>query len=151
MIADLSDYIYGNPIIYGIGGLILSTLLSMCFVPAFRELAKAKNFTDSPSARKSPSLQAPILGGVAVYLSAFIPILLISIFFHDLAVANTALVLGFGSTTLIVVGVKDDVSGVKPVTKLIFQLCIAVFVIFMNVKQMVQFNLNLDSKFNKRS
>ena len=103
----------------------------MILVPLFHNLAKAKNLTDTPSARKSHSLQVPILGGVAVYLSAFIPILFISIFFHDLAVSNTALVLGFGSTTLIVVGVKDDVSGVKPVIKLIFQLCIAVFVIFM--------------------
>ena len=79
--ADLLDCIYGNVIIYGICGLLLATLLSMYFVPAFRELAKAKNFTDSPSARKSHSLQVPILGGVAVYLAAALPIAIFSIFF----------------------------------------------------------------------
>ena len=103
----------------------------MYLVPFFQKLATAKNLTDTPSARKSHSFQVPILGGVAVFLSAGIPTLLISIFFQDLIVANTALVLGFGSTTLIVLGVKDDISGLKPFTKLIVQLCIAVFVIYI--------------------
>ena len=111
----------------------------MILVPLCYKLATAKNLTDTPSARKSHSLQVPILGGVAVFLSAGIPILLFSIFFQDLIVSNTALILGFGSTTLIVLGVKDDVSGVKPLTKLIFQLCIAVFVIYtlqINIENM---------------
>ena len=118
-----------NSNIYILSVLLLSIILSIILVPLVHKLATANDFTDTPSARKSHSLQVPILGGVAVYLSAFIPILFTSIFFQDLIVSNTALVLGFGSTTLIVLGVKDDVSGVKPVTKLVFQLCIAVFVI----------------------
>ena len=139
MIADLLDFIYGNAVINGLFGLLLATLLSMYFVPAIRKLATANNFTDSPSARKSHSLQVPILGGVAVYLAAAIPIAIFSIFFQDLMVSNTASLLGFGSLTLLVVGIKDDLNGLKPLTKLIFQLCTSVLVLYavqLNIENM---------------
>jgi UDP-GlcNAc:undecaprenyl-phosphate GlcNAc-1-phosphate transferase len=136
MIVDLLDYIYGNVIIYGLCVLLFASLLSMYFVPAIRKLAMANNFTDSPSARKSHSLQVPILGGVAVYLAAALPIAIFSILFKDLMVSNTVLILGFGSIALLFVGVKDDINGLKPLTKFIFQLGIAVFVLYT-----VQFNI----------
>ncbi|MDA0981279.1 MAG: MraY family glycosyltransferase [Bacteroidetes bacterium] len=128
---NVSYFIPLNSNIYIICVLLCSIILSIILVPLVQKLAAANNLTATPSARKSHSLQVPILGGVAVYLSAGIPILLFSVFFQNLLMSNTALVLGFGSTTLIVLGVKDDVSGVRPVTKLIFQLCIAVFVLFI--------------------
>jgi UDP-GlcNAc:undecaprenyl-phosphate/decaprenyl-phosphate GlcNAc-1-phosphate transferase len=136
MIADLLDFIYGNAVIYGLCVLLLATLLSMYFVPAIRKLATANNFTDSPSARKSHSLQVPVLGGVAVYLAAVLPIAIFSIFFQDLMVSNTASLLGIGSITLLVLGVQDDINGLKPLTKLIFQLGIAAFALYT-----VQFNI----------
>ena len=139
MIVDMLDYIYGNHLPFGLLGLLLSALLSTYFVPAIRQLAKSNNFTDTPSARKSHSLQVPILGGVAVYLSAGLPMAIYSIFFNDLIVSNNALILGFCSLTLLFVGVKDDINGLKPITKLIFQLFTAALVLYtvqLNIENM---------------
>lgn len=139
MTVDMLDYIYGNHLPFGLLGLLLSALLSTYFVPAIRQLAKSNNFTDTPSARKSHSLQVPILGGVAVYLSAGLPMAIYSIFFNDLIVSNNALILGFCSLTLLFVGVKDDINGLKPITKLIFQLFTAALVLYtvqLNIENM---------------
>ncbi len=139
MIVDMLDYLHGNHLPFGLLGLLLSALLSTYFVPAIRQLAKSNNFTDTPSARKSHSLQVPILGGVAVYLSAGLPMAIYSIFFNDLIVSNNALILGFCSLTLLFVGVKDDINGLKPITKLIFQLFTAVLVLYtvqLNIENM---------------
>jgi len=136
MIFDLLDCIYGNELIFGLLGLLLATLLSMYFVPALRELATAKNLTDSPSARKSHSLQVPILGGVAIYFAAFFTIAIFIFFFDDLSFSTTSFLLAFGSITLLVVGVLDDIFGLKPLTKLIFQISIAVIVVYT-----LQFNI----------
>ena len=116
------DYIYGNIIIYGLCVLLFSTLLSMYLVPFFHKLSKDMDLTDAPSARKSHSFQVPILGGVAVVLSAGIPIILISIFFQDLLVSTTASIIGAGSIILLVLGVIDDIGGLKPFTKLILKI-----------------------------
>ena len=139
MIVDMLDYLHGNHLPFGLLGLLLSALLSTYFVPAIRQLAKSNNFTDTPSARKSHSLQVPILGGVAVYLSAGLPMAIYSIFFNDLIVSNNALILGFCSLTLLFVGVKDDINGLKPITKLIFQLFTAALVLYtvqLNIENM---------------
>ena len=130
MIVDLLDYIYGNVLSFGLCGLLLATLLSMYFVPALRKLATIKNFTDSPSARKSHSLQVPILGGVAIYFAVFFTIAIFTFFFDDLTSLHTSFLLAFGSITLLVVGVLDDIFGLKPLTKLIFQISIAVIVVY---------------------
>ena len=83
----------------------------------------------------------PFLGGVAIYLSAALPIAFFSIFFlKDLMLANTTLLLGFGSITLLVVGVIDDIKGLKPITKLIFQVSIALIV--LNTLQINIENMN---------
>jgi UDP-GlcNAc:undecaprenyl-phosphate/decaprenyl-phosphate GlcNAc-1-phosphate transferase len=128
---DLLDYIHRNTLVLYICTLILASSLSMYFVPALRKLATAKNFTDSPSARKSHSSQVPFLGGVAIYLSTSLPLAFFSIFFFkDIMVSDTALILGFGSLTLLVLGVIDDINGLKPITKLIFQVAISFIVLY---------------------
>ena len=136
MVFDLLDFIYDNVLTFGLFGLLLATLLSMYFVPALRELAMANNFTDTPSARKSHSLQVPILGGVAIYFSTFCTIATFTFLFDNLTLSNTSFLLAFGSITLLVVGVLDDVFGLKPLTKLIFQISIAVIVVYT-----LQFNI----------
>jgi UDP-GlcNAc:undecaprenyl-phosphate/decaprenyl-phosphate GlcNAc-1-phosphate transferase len=139
MMVDLLNFISENAIIYGICGLLLATVLSMCFVPALRKLAMVKNFTDSPSARKSHSSQVPILGGVAVYLSAALPIAVFAIFYDDDVGLDDTFLLGLGALTLLVIGVLDDIKGLKPRTKLIFQIIIAyiaVYVAQLNIENM---------------
>jgi len=139
MIVDMLDYIYGNVLFYGLIVLLFASLLSMYWVPFFHKLSTDKDLTDSPSARKSHSFQVPILGGVAVVLSTGIPIVLISIFFQDILVLTTASIIGSGSIILLVLGVQDDIGGLKPLTKLIFQICIALFTLYtlqINIENM---------------
>ncbi len=136
MALDLLDT-YGILLVYGFCGLLFALLLSMYFVPALRKLATTKNFTDSPSARKSHSLQVPILGGVAVYLSAAIPIATLAILTVDLQGESIkTLLLGSGALTLLVVGVIDDLNGMKALSKLAFQIVLALIVLYI-----LQFNI----------
>lgn len=128
---DLLDYIYENTWVLCLCTLLLASSLSMYFVPALRKLAMSMNFTDSPSARKSHSSQVPILGGVAIYLSSALPLAFFSIFFFkDIMVSNTALILGFGTLSMLVIGVIDDINGLRAITKLIFQIVISLIVLY---------------------
>ena len=79
---DLLDYIDESTWVLCLCAFLLSSSLSMYFVPALRKLAMSMNFTDSPSARKSHSSQVPILGWVAIYLSTALPLAFFSIFFQ---------------------------------------------------------------------
>ena len=144
MATDLSFYTSEKILLYGYSGLLFAALMSMYFVPALRKLATAKNFTDSPSARKSHSLQVPFLGGVAVYLSAAIPIATLAIFSIDLQqLSSKTLLLGSGALTLLLVGVIDDIIGMKALSKLAFQIVIASIVLYI-----LQFNIgNMNGLF----
>ena len=128
---DLLDYIDENTWVLCLCTLLLASSLSMYFVPALRKLAMSMNFTDSPSARKSHSSQVPILGGVAIYLSTALPLAFFSIFFFkDIMVSDTALILGFGTLSMLVIGVIDDINGLRAITKLILQIAISLIVLY---------------------
>ena len=129
MIDDMLKYITNNILVYGFLVQLLAVIFSLYFVPTFRKLALAKKFTDSPSARKSHKTEVPVLGGVAIYLAAAFAILIALYLFPSNIETSKFFLLGFGSMILLFVGVLDDIVGLKPMYKLIFQLFVSIVLI----------------------
>jgi len=129
MIEDFLNYIANNILVYGFLVQLLAVLLSLYFVPIIRKLALVKNLTDTPSARKSHKTEVPVLGGVAVYLAAAFAMLVVAYIFPSKIETSEFFLLGVGSMVLLFVGVLDDIVGLKPMHKLIFQLLVSVVLI----------------------
>ena len=129
MIEDFLNYIANNILVYGFLVQLLAVLLSLYFVPIIRKLALVKNLTDTPSARKSHKTEVPVLGGVAVYLAAAFAMLVVAYIFPSKIETSEFFLLGVGSLVLLFLGVLDDIVGLKPMHKLIFQLLVSVVLI----------------------
>ena len=131
MIESVLKYISSNILLYGFLAQFLAAILSIYFVPTIRKLSLARNLTDSPSARKSHTTEVPVLGGVAIYLAAAFSMFIIAFVFPSKIEANDFFLLAFGSMFLLFVGVLDDIIGLKPMQKLVFQLIVS-FVLIHN-------------------
>ena len=131
MIDNLFKNIGDNILLYGILAQFLAAILSFYFVPTIRKLALSKNLTDSPSARKSHTAEVPVLGGVAIYMASAFSIFIVAYLFPSKIETSAFFLLAFGSMMLLFVGVVDDIVGLKPLHKLIFQLIVS-FVLIHN-------------------
>ena len=131
MIDNLFKNIGDNIFLYGILAQFLAAILSFYFVPTIRKLALSKNLTDSPSARKSHTAEVPVLGGVAIYMASAFSIFIVAFLFPSKIETSAFFLLAFGSMMLLFVGVVDDIVGLKPLHKLIFQLIVS-FVLIHN-------------------
>ena len=131
MAEGVIEYISNDILLYGFLAQFLAAILSIYFVPTVRKLALAKKITDSPSARKSHTTEVPVLGGVAVYLAAALSMFVIAFVFPSKIETSAFFLLAFGSMMLLFVGVVDDIVGLKPLHKLIFQLIVS-FVLIHN-------------------
>ncbi|WAA13971.1 MraY family glycosyltransferase [Fervidibacillus halotolerans] len=80
---------------------------------------------DRPNERKVHSRDIPILGGLAIYISFLISVFL----FEPVHRIHDAVLVG--SFFIIMVGIVDDVHGLKPWEKLIGQILAATIVIFL--------------------
>ena len=131
MAEGVIEYISNDILLYGFLAQFLAAILSLYFVPTIRKLALAKKITDSPSTRKSHTTEVPVLGGVAVYLAAALSMFVIAFVFPSKIETSAFFLLAFGSMMLLFVGVVDDIVGLKPLHKLIFQLIVS-FVLIHN-------------------
>ena len=129
MVSNIFEYIANNILFYGFLAQFLAVILSIYFVPTMRKLALIKNLTDTPSARKSHSTQVPVLGGLAIYLAAAFSMVLMACAFPSKTFIIDFFLLGFGSMTLLFIGVLDDIVGLKPMQKLIFQIIVSFILI----------------------
>lgn len=129
MVSNIFEYIAHNILLYGFLAQFLAVILSIYFVPTMRKLALTKNLTDTPSARKSHSTQVPVLGGLAIYLAAAFSMVLMACAFPSKTFIIDFFLLGFGSMTLLFIGVLDDIVGLKPMQKLIFQIIVSFILI----------------------
>ena len=129
MVSNIFEYIAHNILLYGFLAQFLAVILSIYFVPTMRKLALIKNLTDTPSARKSHSTQVPVLGGLAIYLAAAFSMVLMACIFPSKIFILDFFLLGFGSMTLLFIGVLDDIVGLKPMQKLIFQIIVSFILI----------------------
>ena len=106
--------------------LLISFFMSYIIYPVFFLISVRKKLHSPLNFRSSHNKPIPVLGGLVVYISAVISLLLYGFYSN-----NTALYILFVSLTLVVlVGVKDDLLGMKPIEKIFYQSLSVLILIF---------------------
>ena len=115
---------------------LAAALATVAATPLFIRVALRLGWVDRPGGRKAHSRPTPTLGGVVVFVPVFAGALIALSWNNrvgEMLREHSLHVLGaLGCTAVaIVVGVVDDLRGVRPKIKLLFQLLIAVSAYFL--------------------
>ena len=111
-----------------IGVILASLLLALYLVPPVERLARRIGAVDKPNARKVHTVPKARMGGLAMYAAFWIPALIIFPWTQELW--------GFflGATTLVVVGIYDDMRDMPAKLKLLGQILAALIVVMSGVR-----------------
>ncbi|RYE30644.1 MAG: undecaprenyl/decaprenyl-phosphate alpha-N-acetylglucosaminyl 1-phosphate transferase [Sphingobacteriaceae bacterium] len=110
------------PVVYYLLVTVISVLLVLLLLPSVIHIAQQNNlFDDHAIPRKSHGYGIPRLGGITFYLSTILVSLLIAKNGSELPLYD----LYAASIILLIVGLKDDLSGVHCHTKLLMQVVVA--------------------------
>ncbi|MHB1406806.1 MAG: glycosyltransferase family 4 protein [Desulfitobacteriaceae bacterium] len=103
---------------------IIALVIATSATPISMILAKRWKAIDYPGARRVHKRPIPRLGGLAIYSAFWLAVLLTQRW--DQSVQG----LFYGSTVILIVGVWDDIRGIRPWTKLLWQIAAASILIF---------------------
>ena len=103
----------------GIVALIFTALL----VEAARRIAPAIGLVDSPSERKSHRGEVPLVGGISIFAGLFMLIAASGGLSEHWPFLSAA-------AMLVAVGVWDDVKGISPALRLVFQACAVLVIVY---------------------
>lgn len=108
---------------------LIATALGLIFTPFAIKFAKKFGFIDIPKDnRRMHKKPMPLSGGVAIYLSFVITVLL------SLKVDREIIALLVGSTIIVISGLIDDKVGLSPKMKIVFQLAASFVVVLAGVR-----------------
>lgn len=110
---------------------LLASLLAWIFIPVLRKAATSIGLVDQPNHRKVHSNAVPLVGGIAVFLSANLAILISLLFDQSVKSLQLLFVLAL---LLLVMGAVDDRRDIRAIVKLAIQLLIANAVYFSGVR-----------------
>ena len=104
--------------------LLISIFITIGLIPVLQTLASRMNLVDSPGVRKVHSAPIPRVGGIAMAVGAFIPVILWN--------RSDPFVRAYlaGAAIMIVFGIADDIRNLTPKWKLLGQLLAALVVVF---------------------
>jgi UDP-GlcNAc:undecaprenyl-phosphate GlcNAc-1-phosphate transferase len=105
-------------------------LLAVGSTPLMRRAALRLGVTDKPDARKIHASPVPLLGGLAIYLSFIVALLLLG----DRRYVNEVVGIFVGATIVSLMGVVDDRRGLGSYAKLGGQLLAAAILIYSGVQ-----------------
>jgi UDP-GlcNAc:undecaprenyl-phosphate GlcNAc-1-phosphate transferase len=108
--------------------LVLAFSFSAMTTPIFRIVAMRWSLVDNPSGHKIHKEPTPLLGGAAVFLGFFLPLLINGIFSVEFGAILLAAVIMFG------IGLLDDTLNLQAHLKLIVQIILAVGLTFVGVR-----------------
>ena len=108
--------------------LVLAFSFSAMTTPIFRIVAMRWSLVDNPSGHKIHKEPTPLLGGAAVFLGFFPPLLINGIFNLEFGAILLAAVILFG------IGLLDDTLNLQAHLKLIVQIILAVGLTFVGVR-----------------
>lgn len=109
-------------------GFIIAFVMSLLLTPMVRELSRRLGAVAKPNNRTIHKVPIPNLGGIAIYISTIIALLLIG---GQDGVVKSALIIGGFVITL--VGVIDDLYVLRPWQKALGQLLSAIVVVYLGV------------------
>jgi UDP-GlcNAc:undecaprenyl-phosphate GlcNAc-1-phosphate transferase len=104
-------------------------VLSLVITPSIKKLAIKYNLVASPKEDRWHKRVTPIMGGVAILLSFFIPLIVFHRFFFNFPLSNSIWIFLLCSFILFSLGLLDDVKNIPPQGKLIGQIVAAAILI----------------------
>lgn len=113
---------------YSLQTFLIAGGIAFALTPLIRRLSLKFGWLDKPNWRKLNKKPMPLLGGIAIYLGFVIALVLC--IFKEPFTANLSKLLGLlGSSFIIVlVGIADDLKGLTPRRKLLYQIMAATIV-----------------------
>lgn len=111
--------------------------LSLIFTPPIKRLAKKLKIVDYPAPRKIHQKPTPLLGGLAIFLSFSLAILIFwSLgYINDAKISNSyILAILLGGLILMIGGFLDDRYSLKPLQQFIFPFLAILTVLFAGIK-----------------
>ncbi|MFH1624604.1 MAG: glycosyl transferase [Pseudomonadota bacterium] len=106
-----------------------SFLLAVVITPFVRKLAARSNLVASPSEDRWHKRPTPIMGGLVIFVSFFVPLMVFYKLYADFSFSNSAWILLLCSSMLFGLGLLDDIKNVTPQGKLIAQIVAAAVLI----------------------
>lgn len=103
---------------------VIALAVSFFLTPFMRRIALRKGIVDRPGGRKVHKKPIPYLGGVAIYL-AFISALFFASCMEKLLRSEYLVGLFLGGTLIVIIGMFDDIKGMRPSLKFIGQILAA--------------------------
>ena len=116
---------------------ILSLVVSAMCTPLVRKFARKYNLMDSPEdPRKVHQSPTPRLGGIAIALGFWSPLVALLVYNNDISTILFAeplamLGIGLGSAAILAVGVWDDLYGMRARHKLLAQVAISIGMVWV--------------------
>ena len=115
----------------------LGFFVTYLITPVVRAFAPKIKAIDLPNDRKVHQIPIARLGGVAIYLGFILALAfaLVLAYFGGMKL-NFMMIFGIvlAGTVLLLVGVVDDIRGLRPTTKLIFQILAVLIVVYFGVE-----------------
>jgi UDP-GlcNAc:undecaprenyl-phosphate/decaprenyl-phosphate GlcNAc-1-phosphate transferase len=97
---------------------VLSLIFSLFFTPLIITVGKKYNLVDQPSARKIHKTAIPRIGGVAIFISFFLPFLTVLFYSNDilklLVLDHARIALIIGASIAFGLGLGDDIKRLNP-------------------------------------
>ena len=133
----------------------ISFAICLILTPLVRQIALKKGWMARPAEDRWHNKPMALFGGIAIYLAAAIPLFVISDFsalllsLTDLpktaALSSFSPILCIGITLIFLLGFVDDVTQLKPQSKLLGQILVASLVVFLGFRLQWVTSLTLDT------
>ncbi|GAB3947979.1 MraY family glycosyltransferase [Spirosoma harenae] len=108
--------------------MLVACFVSVVSIPVIIKISELKSLMEKPGERRSHSTPTPTFGGIAIFAGLLIAYFLwpsidqTEIYRTNLSIA--------GMTILFFIGIKDDLVGIDPAKKILFQVLAAMVLIF---------------------
>lgn len=114
---------------------LVSLIVALVVTPFVIRFAKRINATDAPNARKVHKVPTPTLGGLAIFISFLVGLLIL----QPTSPYHLSIILG--AVVIIVLGVFDDLYNLSARFKFAIQLLVALMIVFWGGLQLEFINL----------
>lgn len=123
--------LFSSPYVYSALSFLLAFIIAIRVFPVIIYTVRTKNIMDEPGGRKIHSMNIPTLGGVGLFASFSIPLILFGLSTGLVRPDLIKLLSIIGSTLILLfLGIKDDLIAIPPRKKLAAQIIAAGIVVF---------------------
>lgn len=122
---------YMTPKLWALGVVVpffMALLFTALVHPLIVKMAVSRNMFDTPDERKLQTRPVPVMGGLAVFFGIVVGAGATSVFFNSYALFTCVITL----TVMMYVGMLDDMVGLSPLLRLLVELCLVAFVVYMD-------------------